>query len=72
MNDVPSRATLFPMVLPAFILLVSLSSMRALSLVSLGGNFLMLIALAVIMFVSLGILETVHGFNLKIPATSHD
>ncbi|CCD61560.1 Amino acid transporter transmembrane domain-containing protein [Caenorhabditis elegans] len=50
MNDVPSRATLFPMVLPAFILLVSLSSMRALSLVSLGGNFLMLIALAVIMF----------------------
>lgn len=49
-NDVPSRATLFPLVLPAFILLVSLSSMRALSLVSLGGNFLMLIALAVIMF----------------------
>ncbi|EGT35001.1 hypothetical protein CAEBREN_05303 [Caenorhabditis brenneri] len=49
-SDVPSRATLFPLVLPAFILLVSLSSMRALSFVSLGGNFLMLIALAVIMF----------------------
>ncbi|KAF1766404.1 hypothetical protein GCK72_006361 [Caenorhabditis remanei] len=49
-HDVPSRATLFPIVLPAFILLVSLSSMRALSFVSLGGNFLMLIALAVIMF----------------------
>ncbi|CAI5442275.1 unnamed protein product [Caenorhabditis angaria] len=50
MENPPSRATLFPLVLPAFILLCSLSSMRALSLVSLGGNFLMLIALAVIMF----------------------
>ncbi|CAI2343929.1 unnamed protein product [Caenorhabditis sp. 36 PRJEB53466] len=50
MESPPSREALFPIVLPAFLLLVSLSSMRALSLVSLGGNFLMLIALAVIMF----------------------